>query len=66
MSIETDGSDPAALIGPEKHNDVSMALRRIRAVIVERAKATGIDEEWLTRWWHHLDASAAAFDGVEW
>ncbi len=59
-------SDPESLMGPEKENAISTQLRNIRAVIVDCAKGSGIDEPWLDKWWHFFDAQRAAFDGIEW
>lgn len=59
-------TDATSLMGPEKENAISSQLRQIRAIIVDCAKASGIDEPWLNQWWHFFDAQRTAFDGIEW
>jgi hypothetical protein len=59
-------TDPNALRGPERENRVSSLLREIRATIVERSRAVGIDEPWLTKWWLHFDDQRNAYDGLAW
>ena len=59
-------SDPTSLMGPEKENAISTQLRHMRAVIVDCAKASGIDEPWLNSWWHFFEAQRAALDDIEW
>jgi hypothetical protein len=59
-------SGPESLRGPERENEISNQLRQIRYFIVDRAKAKGIDQSWLTEWWHFLDTQRTAFDGLAW
>ncbi|MFH1005940.1 MAG: DUF4037 domain-containing protein [Candidatus Latescibacterota bacterium] len=59
-------TNPSALKGPERDNEISKSLRRMRTAIVDRAKATGIDEPWLTQWWHFFAEQKSVFDGVAW
>ncbi len=59
-------SDRDALCLPEAENAVSQCLRRIRRILIERARTAGIDEPWLTEWWRSIEEARAALDAVAW
>lgn len=54
------------IAGPEKNHPLSLKLREIRAVLVEAAKASGIDEPWLVQWWLYLTQAREGITGVGW
>jgi len=64
--LELVRTDRSALRGPERENEVSSRLRQIRSILIDRARATGIDEPWLIRWWCYFDEQKAVFDGIRW
>jgi hypothetical protein len=59
-------TDRSALKGPERDNEVSSKLRQIRGILIDKARATGLDEPWLTRWWCFFDEQKVVFDGIQW
>ncbi|NLC59099.1 MAG: DUF4037 domain-containing protein [Armatimonadetes bacterium] len=52
--------------GPERQHPLSLKLREIRRVLVEAARAAGIDEPWLAQWWLFLDEARQGIEGVRW
>ena len=41
-------------------------LRLMTVCLVETARAKGIDEPWLARWWEHINQARAATSGIAW
>jgi hypothetical protein len=52
--------------GPERQNPLSSALRQIRQILIDTARANNIDEAWLTQWWLYIDQAETATAGVRW
>jgi hypothetical protein len=52
--------------GPEKHHPISLKLREIRAILVDSARASGIDEPWLTQWWLHMTQARDGISSPRW
>lgn len=55
-----------AIGGPEKQHPIGLELREIRRILVEAARAGGIDGPWLDRWWLQMDAARAVYQAVRW
>ena len=51
---------------PEASHPIVQALKEPRAILVDRARATGLDGEYLDRWWLHLDAARRGISEVRW
>lgn len=64
--LDAVAEDSLRLAGPESENPVSHALRQIRTVLIEAARARGIDQPWLERWWLYLNQGESATVGVQW
>jgi len=45
---------------------IAVETKAIRNHLIETAKASGINEPWLDKWWYHIDASKQVIDGVKW
>jgi hypothetical protein len=58
--------DALRLPGPEKQHPVSRKLREIRLLLVEAARASGIDEPWLDEWWFHIVQARERIREVVW
>ena len=43
-----------------------LSLRRLREPLIDAARAAGIDGEWLTKWWLHIDTSRRCVHDVSW
>jgi hypothetical protein len=52
--------------GPEAKHPVSLKVREIRAILMEAARASGIDEGWLTHWWLWMTQAKAGIGDVRW
>lgn len=52
--------------GPESQHPISLELRVIRNILIESARARGIDEPWLNQWWLHMDEARAGIQTVRW
>ena len=52
--------------GPESGNPISIKLRDLRQLLVERARDQGIHEPWLERWWVHMTQAAEGIRLVRW
>ena len=52
--------------GPEPEHPIGLELRVIRNILLESARAGGIDEPWLIRWWPCMDEARAAMESVRW
>ena len=59
-------ADKLRFDGREADNPISQALREMRGILVDAARAKGVDEPWLTRWWHHIDQARDAPKRVRW
>jgi len=57
---------PDVLTIASEDNPITRDLRAIRAILVEEARATGIDEPWLDRWWLSMTDSRTALDRARW
>lgn len=64
--LEHIASGPSALHGPERDNKISQELRKIRAILVEKARQTGIDQPWLNAWWRFIEESKRAVQVARW
>ncbi len=51
---------------PEPQNPLSQELRKIRRILVDAAKAKGIDEPWLDKWYLHIDQARDVLKSVRW
>jgi hypothetical protein len=51
---------------PERDHPISQKLRQIRQILIEAARASGIDEPWLDRWWEHIAPARAAIASIQW
>jgi hypothetical protein len=58
--------DALRLPGPEKGHPLSGKLREIRLLLVDAARAQGIDEPWLNEWWLHMVQARDGIRAVEW
>ncbi len=52
--------------GPEKGHPLSDKLREIRRTLVEAARAGGVDEPWLDKWWLFMEQAARDVREVTW
>lgn len=52
--------------GPEKQHPLSLKLREIRSILMESAKASGIDEPWLGQWWLYMTQAREGVGQVRW
>jgi len=55
-----------SLGGPEREHPIGRELRAIRAVLIDAARAGGLDRPWLDKWWLHMDQARSAFDKARW
>jgi hypothetical protein len=51
---------------PEASHPIVQALKELRAILIDRARATGLDGEYLDRWWLHMDAVRRGISEVRW
>lgn len=51
---------------PDEAGGPGEALTAMRAALAERAQETGIDGDWLARWWLHIDRSRSGISDVRW
>lgn len=51
---------------PERDHPLSLELRAIRRVLIDRARAGGIDEPWLISWWLAMDEDERQFAATRW
>jgi len=51
---------------PEASHPIVQTLKEPRAILVDRARATGLDGEYLDRWWLHMDAARRGISEVRW
>lgn len=58
--------DTLRLAGPERHNPLSQSLRQMRQILIDAARAEGIDEPWLTQWWLYINQAETATADVRW
>lgn len=59
-------SDALHHSGPEATHPLSLALRQVRRVLIDAARAGGIDEPWLNEWWLHIDKARDGVRDVTW
>ncbi len=59
--IDELGRDGLRHRGPEKEHPLGKRIREICAILTDAARASGIDEPWLERWWEFIER---ARDGV--
>lgn len=52
--------------GQEDTNPVGLELRKIRMILIDAARAHGIDEPWLTQWWLYIDQARDAVSDIQW
>jgi predicted nucleotidyltransferase len=52
--------------GPEKNHPISLKLREIRRILIDSARAAGVDQPWLDRWWEHLTQARRGIAAVAW
>lgn len=52
--------------GPEKQHPLSLKLRQIREVLVNRCDQSGLGGPWLRDWWLHIDPTRAAVAALRW
>jgi hypothetical protein len=64
--LELLAADSLRQPGPERQYPLSQKLRDIRAVLIDTARAAGIDEPWLREWYLTIPASRAGIVGLEW
>ncbi|MBL4575536.1 MAG: DUF4037 domain-containing protein [Opitutaceae bacterium] len=57
QAISLMGDGDLRRVGDERDNPLSLKLREIRAVLIEAAKAKGVDGPWPEKWWYHIDSS---------
>ena len=60
------GRGQLAFSGGEARHPIGLELRVIRQALIEAARAKGIDEPWLEKWWLFMDQAREAFRGVRW
>lgn len=53
-------------VGDERDNPLSMKLREIRIALIGAARANGMNEPWLEKWWYHIDSSRRSVLEVGW
>lgn len=51
---------------PEASHPIVQALKEPRAILVDRARAAGLDGDYLDRWWLHLDSVRGGIAEVRW
>jgi len=51
---------------PEAAHPLILSLRRLRDPLIDAARNAGIDEEWLTKWWLHIDTARDGIHDVSW
>jgi hypothetical protein len=52
--------------GPEPDHPLGKRLREIRVTLIDAARANGIDEPWLERWWVHMTQAAEGIATTKW
>ncbi len=52
--------------GPERGHPLGTKLREMRQVLVDCARAGGIDEPWLDRWWVYMTQAAEGIRSATW
>ncbi|MEO6436281.1 MAG: hypothetical protein ABIP55_11060 [Tepidisphaeraceae bacterium] len=52
--------------GPEAAHPLTLMLKEIRRVLIDAARAAGIDEPWLNEWWLHIDKARDGVRDVTW
>lgn len=58
--------DALRLAGPERQNPLSQSVRQMRQILIDAARAEGIDEPWLTQWWLYISQAEASTADVRW
>jgi hypothetical protein len=64
--LDAIAGDALRLAGPERQNPLSQQARQMRQILIDAARANGIDEPWLTQWWLYISQAEAATVGVRW
>jgi hypothetical protein len=54
------------LTGPERQNPLSQQARQMRQILIDAARANGIDEPWLIQWWLYISQAERAIQDVTW
>jgi hypothetical protein len=60
------GEGQLGFSGGEARHPIDLELHDIRRVLMEAARAGGINEPWLEKWWLYMDQARAAFRNVRW
>jgi predicted nucleotidyltransferase len=58
--------DALRLTGPERQNPLSQQARQMRQILIDAARANGIDEPWLIQWWLYISQAERAIKDVTW
>jgi hypothetical protein len=64
--LDAIAGDALRLARPERQNPLSQSVRQIRQILIDAARAKGIDEPWLIQWWLYISQAEAATVGVRW
>ncbi|MBX2998190.1 MAG: hypothetical protein KF893_06720 [Caldilineaceae bacterium] len=59
-------TDALRLPGPERQNPLSQSVRQMRQILIDAARAQGIDEPWLNQWWLYINQAERATADVHW
>jgi hypothetical protein len=51
---------------PAAAHPLILKMKRLRDPLIDAARAAGIDGEWLSKWWLHIDTSRAGVREVTW
>jgi hypothetical protein len=60
------GGDSLRAAVPDASHPLVQALKEVRRVLVARARETGLDGDYLDRWWLHLTATREGVRAVRW
>ena len=59
-------ADGLRLQAREHQHPISNELRAVRGILIDAARAHGLDEPWLTQWWLYMTQAADAMKNVRW
>jgi len=59
-------ADKLRFEGPEADNPISREMHGIRRILIDAARAKGINEPWLNQWWLHMDQARDAVENTRW
>jgi hypothetical protein len=64
--LDAIAGDALRFAGPDRQNPLSQQARQMRQILIDAARAKGIDEPWLTQWWLYISQAEGATADVRW